>query len=274
VLGEIQSLEREVRELRDRVERQEFELERLGTRQRDLYDDLDQRLRNQERNASLGSGQSRNVVEGTASISEGLPPTAQEQSQSGSIGVGTPVFDGSADTGVAAGQVDETPQVPTIGASQSDSTAPGQVAILRPELGSDPVDSGGPVSASAQEAYDDAFGLLKQSRYNDAIQSFEQFIRDHPSNDLTDDAYYWLAEARYVTREFEASLNGFRTVTTNFANSQRVPASYLKIGYIQYEIGAYTDARETLTYIMRNFPTHRVAVSAETRLKKMDREGR
>lgn len=264
-LSDVQNLQVEVRELRDRVERQEFELERLRNRQRDLYDDLDQRLRAAERE-STPSGSTT----GSLAPSGTVPPTVGGESAGIIQGRTVPP------QGEAGGA-----QVPTFGEPSSGDGAPassGDIAIEQPAI--DTAGAAGvatppqPVSNDAQGAYDQAFSLLKQSRYNDAIEAFEAYIQDYPVNDLTDDAYYWLAEARYVTREFEAALNGFRTVTINFPESQRVPASYLKIGYIQYEIGAYEDARETLSYIMKNFPTHRVAVSAETRLKKMDREGR
>ncbi len=264
-LSDVQNLQVEVRELRDRVERQEFELERLRNRQRDLYDDLDQRLRAAERD----SMQSRSTAGALAPSGTTLPTIGGESAG---------VIQGRA---VAPSGETGDLQLPTIGEPSSGDGAPassGDIAIEQPAIDTAgaavPATPPQPVSNDAQGAYDQAFSLLKQSRYNDAIGAFEAYIQDYPVNDLTDDAYYWLAEARYVTREFEAALNGFRTVTTNFPESQRVPASYLKIGYIQYEIGAYEDARETLSYIMKNFPTHRVAVSAETRLKKMDREGR
>jgi tol-pal system protein YbgF len=261
-LSDVQNLRVEMSELRDRVERQEFELERLQNRQRDLYDDLDQRLRARERSATAGVG------------AQPVPPTAT--STQPAIISQPPTLEsppGAAGTPTIPSQPGIQGSTPTIGGGTGVATQPGQIASVPPQIDSGP-GAPAPVSVSAQEAYDQAFGLLKQSRYADAIQAFEEFIRGYPTNDLTDDAYYWLAEARYVTRDFEAALNGFRTVSTNFPNSQRVPASYLKIGYIQYEIGAYADARETLSFIMKNFPTHRVAVSAETRLKKMDREGR
>ena len=91
---------------------------------------------------------------------------------------------------------------------------------------------------------------------------------------LTDDAWYWMAEAYYVTRNYEQALTAFNTVLSYFTNSPRIPASRLKIGYIQYEISDYISARETLATLLQDFPAHRVAVSAEARLKKMTREGR
>ena len=87
-----------------------------------------------------------------------------------------------------------------------------------------------------QEAYDQAFDLLKKSLYEDSIAQFQQFADTWPSSQLADDAYYWMSEARYVNREFELALTGFRTVVSRYPNSQRVPEALLKVGYIQYDI--------------------------------------
>ncbi len=277
-LSDVQDLRREIKDLRNRVERQEFELDKLKNRQRELYDDLDRRIRQSERVSGISAGQAPVASASTGvsapvfsnvpqtGSSNALPPTAQGTGRSSTTIQPVTVLPSNVTVGSPAPVTGATPSVGAV--------TPGQVAIIQPQLGSAPPATSGPVSVSTQDAYDQAFGLLKQSRYADAVQAFEVFVQNNPANDLTDDAYYWMAEARYVTREFESALSGFRTVATRFPSSQRVPASYLKVGYIQYEIGAYADARETLTFIMKNYPTHRVAVSAETRLKKMDREGR
>jgi tol-pal system protein YbgF len=128
------------------------------------------------------------------------------------------------------------------------------------------------VTLGEQDAYDQAFNMLKQSRYEEAAAEFANFLRQYQNSQLTDDAWYWMAEAHYVTRDFERALIGFNTVVSYFVNSPRIPASRLKIGYIQYETSDYEGSRETLTRLLRDFPAHRVAVSAEARLKKMDRE--
>jgi tol-pal system protein YbgF len=128
------------------------------------------------------------------------------------------------------------------------------------------------VTLGEQDAYDQAFNMLKQSRYEDAAEEFANFLRYYRNSQLTDDAWYWMAEAHYVTRDFDRALIGFNTVVNYFLKSPRIPASRLKIGYIQYEKSNYEESRETLTKLLQDFPAHRVAVSAQARLKKMDRE--
>ena len=310
-LADMQALKAEVQQLRDTVERQQFELEKLKSRQTDLYADLDQRLRVRERTG--GSVAGGGVVTATTptfsnvNVDSGtLPPTAQGTTPTvggtqattmlpSTVTVGanntstTTIVTQPATLDSTDGQVGTSqPSVGQVNSNQATGTQAtgGQVITIQPATTLQPsttvqpagttpvaVASAAP-TVSAQDSYDLAFGLLKQSRYNDAVAAFETFVQTWPATDLTDDAYYWMAEARYVTRDFENALNGFRIVTATFPESQRIPASYLKIGYIQYEIGEYVDARETLSFILKNFPTHRVAVSAETRLKKMDREGR
>ena len=130
------------------------------------------------------------------------------------------------------------------------------------------------VTRDAQAAYDRAFDMLKQTRYEDSAEEFASFLSRYTNSQLTDDAWYWMGEALYVTGDYEQALTAFNTVLSYFTNSPRIPASRLKIGYIQYEISDYISARETLATLLQDFPAHRVAVSAEARLKKMAREGR
>lgn len=307
VLADVEAMKAELRQLRDKVERQEFELEKMRSRQTQLYADLDQRLRVREQAGLLaGSGPVGSAVN-TASVSSinttptfsnvntavgALPPTAQGTtgSASGTETAGQiimPAAVGSNSSIVTQPATLTSRATTTTIDSSTGQVVNSQVATIQPSTTlqsnttlqpnttqSLTLGGSGPVTISAQNAYDQAFGLLKQSRYSDAVAAFETFVQTYPVNDLTDDAFYWMAEARYVTREFESALSGYQTVTASFPESQRIPSSFLKIGYIQYEVGNYVDARETLSFILKNFPTHRVAVSAETRLKKMDREGR
>ena len=112
--------------------------------------------------------------------------------------------------------------------------------------------------------------MLKQSRYQDAVEQFQAMVNTWPDSPLADDALYWMAEANYVNREFEAALNGFRAVVERYPDSARLPEAMLKVGYIQYDIGAYDQAATTFRDILARFPGHQVTVSAETRLRRIE----
>ncbi|MFC1665078.1 tol-pal system protein YbgF [Pseudomonadota bacterium] len=164
------------------------------------------------------------------------------------------------DQGLASGRNSRMP-----GNVANDNSSPPPFARANIPI-SDPV--------AEQTLYENAFELLKQSRYNEAIRGFNNLLFTYPSSALADDAQYWIAEAHYVTRGFESALLGFRTVVARYPNSPRVPDAMLRIGYIQYEVGAYNQARQTLGELVTRYPSSRVAVSAQTRMKKMNQEGR
>ncbi len=86
---------------------------------------------------------------------------------------------------------------------------------------------------------------------------------------MVDDAQYWIGEAYYVTRDFENALEAFETVVDQYPNSQRVPEALLKLGYVQAELGQTDQARRTLNQVITQYPGSRVAISAETRLSKL-----
>jgi len=182
-----------------------------------------------------------------------------------------------ADTTIAQVSQAKSPPVVTAGATKSVVVGDGS-GTTEVFVGAAPASSGQiqatTVGVNEEEAYDAAFDLLKQSRYSDAGVAFANFLRRYPDSHLTDDSWYWMGEAHYVTREFERSLKALQTVIQHFPESARIPAARLKIGYIQYELGNYKEARDTLNHLLEEFPSHRVAVSAKARLKKMDREGR
>ena len=259
----IEDLRREISSLRDQLDIQTFELEKLRRRQRELYDDLDARLRQEERvTASMptpGEG---------GSAPSSLVPT--EPTQSADISQATRVSGSVVSETEATGDA-----VTNTGESSVDTIVVGSAiqttATSGQTLNSTTVSNA--VSVSEEETYDAAFDLLKQSLYADAAVAFTQFIQRFPNSELTDDAWYWMGEARFVTREFSQSLGAFQNVINNFMDSPRIPASYLKVGYIQYEYGAYIKARETLNFVLSSFPNHRVVVNAKARLEKMAREG-
>ena len=260
----IEELRSEIKRLRDQFEIQKFELEKLRRRQRELYDDLDERLRREERlTSSMPQSPGSDSVTGAgAALSPGSSPGSASTM---SVPPGTETSE------TEPGKDSETalPDTIVVGTVTREIVTSESAATSESHQ-----KTTGTVSVSEEDAYDQAFDLLKESRYADAAVAFAQFIRRFPGSELTDDAWYWIGEARYVTREFDASLRAFETVINYFTGSPRVPASHLKIGYIQYDNGVYDKARKTLDYVLAEFPSHRVTVSAKARLKKMDREGR
>lgn len=125
-------------------------------------------------------------------------------------------------------------------------------------------------SASAREesAYQKAFELLTQRRYDESAKSFQDFLKAYPAGVYSDNAQYWLGETSYVTRDFDNALVEFNKLLDNFPASQKVSGALLKIGYIQYEKKDLSKARATLETLIERFPGSSAARLAEEFIRK------
>lgn len=197
---QVDNLQRQAAELQGRTETLEYQADEDGERQRDLYEDLDQRIQALEQRLQ---------------------------------GVGGSVGDGG-------------------------TLEPGQL----------PVPGG-----SDRDNYQAAFELLKAQRYEPAANAFKQFLASYPDSQLADNAQYWLAESYYVTDQFEEALGHFAVVIDNFPRSRKVPDALLKIGYANYELQRWDEARAALSRVQREHPDTTAARLAEQRLNRMGEAG-
>ena len=124
-----------------------------------------------------------------------------------------------------------------------------------------------------RDAYQLAYGLLKDGKYAEAITAFTQFISTYPQSTLLDNAQYWRGEAHYVGKDYAQALHDFQTVLDKYPNSAKAPDAMLKLGYTQYEMKDFKAARVTLTRLTTQYADSKSAVLAQQRLAKMTAEG-
>jgi tol-pal system protein YbgF len=120
--------------------------------------------------------------------------------------------------------------------------------------------------------YQTAFGLLKDSQYDRAIQAFQQFLFNYPSSALADNAQYWLGEAYYVNRSFPEAQSAFQKVVDKYPQSRKIPDALLKIGYCRYEMKLWDPAKAVLEQVVSKYPDAPAAKLAQERLDKMATE--
>ncbi len=156
----------------------------------------------------------------------------------------------------------------TAPASAAAST-PGSSAIAGPGAA-----SGLPVADGGDKAnYQAAFGLLKDSRYDEAIAAFQQFLRAFPDSSLADNAQYWLGEAYYVNHNFVAALAAFQGVIDRYPESRKVGDAMLKIGYCDYELKQWDLAKQVLADVVAKYADTPAGNLAKQRLDKIAAEG-
>ena len=117
-----------------------------------------------------------------------------------------------------------------------------------------------------RDAYERAFNLLKEGRYELAIAAFKAFIETYPSASYADNAQYWLGEANYAKQNYKVALQEFNKVLDNYPRSQKIPDAMLKIGYCYNELGDPKQAKVVLDNILSRYPDSTAARLATKRL--------
>ena len=130
-----------------------------------------------------------------------------------------------------------------------------------------------PLRAGEREAYDNALAVLREGRYPEAAQAFNQFLINYPGSSYADNASYWLGETYYVTRDFDRALAAFTGLAQQYPSSPKVADSRLKTGYIYYEKKDWKQARQMLEAVVSDYPGSTAARLAGDRLRKMKKEG-
>lgn len=224
LMTRIDSLQNEVQEMLGQMEEQTHSMEQLKKRQRDLYLDIDRRLRDME----------------SARSSMSAAPTMST-------------------TGPAAGGS-------VFGGAVPDSTIsgmPGGMSSSTAEAMPD-VDS-----QQERAAYERAFNLLKEGRYDLAVAAFKTFVRTYPQGRFADNAQYWLGEANYVQRHFDVALNEFDKVVKNHPASPKRADALLKMGYTYQELDQNDKARMSLNEVVLSYPNTTAARLAQKRLQDL-----
>jgi len=107
---------------------------------------------------------------------------------------------------------------------------------------------------TTKQQYEYAFSLLRQHEYAEAERALAAFIEKHPDDQLTGNAYYWLAETYYVRADFRQSAGNFAKCFKNFPESNKAPDCLLKLGMSLINLEETDKACFTFKELSERFP--------------------
>lgn len=228
----VDQLSDEISQLNGEIEQQGFDIEGIKKRQRELYLDIDRRLRD------LESGASARAPAGSISVPQIETTTPVETTTSTS----------------------QTPAVePATTSTQSTTASVSQTPSV--------------TQSAEKAAYQAAFDTLKEGRYKKAKTELKTFLTRYPKSSYAGNAQYWLAEAHYVTRNFDQGIIEFKQVLDKYPGSNKVPDAMLKLGYTFYELKQFPQAKTILTDLRTKFPNETASRLAAKRLDRIRKEG-
>jgi tol-pal system protein YbgF len=126
---------------------------------------------------------------------------------------------------------------------------PPQAAAVQPPAGP-PADTG----PEPQRLYEQAYGYLLQKDYGSAEQSFEDFLKRHPSHHLAGNAQYWLGETYFVRGQFRPAAAAFLKGYQDYGKSQKAPEILLKLAMSLQRLGQKDAACSSFNELTTKFP--------------------
>jgi len=231
LFNQVETLKAEFARLRGQIELLQNEMENTQKRQRDLYVDLDGRLRKVET-------QIEQTRAAQAAQAQSAPPAVVG-------GPGTPPAPAAAVPGSA----------PPGPAADPRGAAP---ATVVPPPAIDPV--------MEQRAYDQGLEHFRAGRFAEAVTAFQLFTRNFPRSTLVPSAQYWIGNSLYATRDFRGAITTQRQLIAQYPDSAKASDALLNIASAQSELGELQAARASLQEVVAKYPASEAAAKARQRL--------
>jgi tol-pal system protein YbgF len=258
---QVEALKSDIAKLRGQVEVLSNEMESTQKRQRDLYVDLDTRMRKletaQQQAAAAAAAAAASAAAAAAAAAgvpvPGTPPPAGAAGSPGSGGPASPAGPGA----------------PEVAAAQPGHIVPGAVPTGPPTAGPAlPARPGAPAAdvTAEQRAYDAALDQFKSGNYGASLQSFGNFVRTYPRSPLAPSAQYWVGNAHYALKDYRAAITSQRQLINTYPDSQKIPDALLNISSSQIELADTAGAKRTLDDLIQRYPASDAAERAKKRL--------
>lgn len=117
--------------------------------------------------------------------------------------------------------------------------------------------------AGGDQAYQAAFSLVRERKFDQAAEAFERFVLDYPASPRQANAHYWLGEIYLAQRKLEGSQKSFTQVVESFPNSPKVPDALYKLGVLNDQLGNAAESTRYMERVMREYPNSSAARLAQ-----------
>lgn len=115
-----------------------------------------------------------------------------------------------------------------------------------------------------------ANGLSKESKYKDAFNAYDKFLKDYPNSALVPDAKYGLGYSQYALKNYKSAIATQQKVIDLHPDSPKVPDAMMNMANSQIQLGQVTAAKKTLRDLIAKFPNSEVIPAAQKRLKALE----
>lgn len=105
-----------------------------------------------------------------------------------------------------------------------------------------------------KQEYDQAYSLVKERKYEEAVDALHGFIEKYPTGDLAGNAYYWLGEVYLVLPKLEQAKQAFSIVLRSFADHRKASDATFKLAVTYDRLQDPDNSEKFLKEVQSKFP--------------------
>jgi len=125
------------------------------------------------------------------------------------------------------------------------------------------------VDPDEKRGYDDALAGFRRGEFDRAASGFSGLLKRFPNTGYRQSALFWLGNAQYGQRSYQAAIGSFRQLVTTAPDSPRAPEALLAIANCQAELKDSKAARRTIEDLLKTYPKSEAAQAGRERLASL-----
>jgi tol-pal system protein YbgF len=104
------------------------------------------------------------------------------------------------------------------------------------------------------EGYRRGLSLIREQKFQEALDELEAFSSAHPSHPYADNALFWCGEIHYLRHEYDRALRYFERIEKLHPSGNKAPDALYRIGQIYLRRGDTVGARAYFDKVREQFP--------------------
>jgi tol-pal system protein YbgF len=117
--------------------------------------------------------------------------------------------------------------------------------------------------------YDESLNAVRKGEFDRATVLLTTMLRRWPNSGYRESALFWLGNAQYGKRDYNAAIISFRNLVSSTPDSPKAPEAMLAIANCQAELKDTKAARKTIEELVKAYPRSEAAAAGRERLISM-----
>ena len=123
-----------------------------------------------------------------------------------------------------------------------------------------------PAAPAPRELYSQAYADYARGNFDLAIQEYQEYLRNYPDTDLSDNAQYWIGECLYSKQQYAEALEAWDELFRRFPGSDKLPDARYKKGMALERLGRRSQAQLEYRAVATRYPNSEAGRKAREKL--------